>query len=419
MNRFALIVIASAIFAPKSRGVNFGPAARATNEVGLDLYRESASDEKNLCLSPYSISCTLAMALAGADGTTRREIARVLHLDPEAESDSSFWALRKSLARVGPEAARIAQEAKKNGAATGPITIAVANRLFLPAGNEFRSQFLSQVKEQFGVAPKVLDFRRRRSAATREINAWVARQTRDRIRDLIPQPLDAATRLVLVNAVYFRAPWSSAFDAGLTALATFHVGGGNPRGVLMMLQSAAFRYAKHDTFSAVALPYKGSELQFVILLPDRIDGLRALEKKLTAETLLACTTMEKKGVVLYLPKFQVEPPTIELAGKLQALGMKAAFDRPPGSANFDRMAAPRPNDRLAISDVFQKTFISVDERGTEATAAAAMAEIPSEGPDSTTQPKPVEVKVDRPFIYLIQHVPSGACLFLGRVTDPR
>jgi serpin B len=120
---------------------------------------------------------------------------------------------------------------------------------------------------------------------------------------------------------------------------------------------------------------------------------------------------------LYLPKFKFEPPTLNLGSTLQMLGMKTAFDQPPGSANFDRMAPRRPNDYLAISEVFHKTFIAVDEQGTEAAAATAIVAVYAAS--ILNAPKPLEVKIDRPFIYGIQHVPSGTCLFIGRVTDPR
>jgi serpin B len=122
-------------------------------------------------------------------------------------------------------------------------------------------------------------------------------------------------------------------------------------------------------------------------------------------------------VILHLPKFKLEPPTMSLTKELQGLGMKTAFDQPIGSANFDRLAPRRGNDYLFISEVFHKTFIAVDEKGTEAAAATAVAM--DLGTAIEEPSKPVEVKVDRPFVFAIQHGPSGACLFLGRVTDPR
>jgi serpin B len=186
-----------------------------------------------------------------------------------------------------------------------------------------------------------------------------------------------------------------------------------------MRKAAPFGFAKREAFIAVSLPYVGNDLQFLVLLPDDVNGLRALESKLTASMLAECAKLEtREELDLHLPKFKFEPPTIALAENLQALGMKGAFDIPRGSANFDGIAPRKPNDYLYISNVFHKTFIAVDEKGTEAAAATAvvmMRATAMAGP----KPKPIEVRVDRPFVYAIQHVPSGVCLFLGRVTDPR
>jgi serpin B len=417
MNRLARVAISGALLASTSHGANFGPAAKATNEFGIDLYRKIAPDEKNVCLSPYSISCALAMTLDGADGTTRREMAHVLHLDPKVDEDSSFAALQASLGEIGPKTAGLAALSKQNGRSSEPITIAVANRLFAQAGYEFRPQFFAQVRKNFGAEPEILDFVRDASAATKKINEWVAQQTHDRIRDLIPQPLVSDTRLVLTNALYLKAPWASEFSLDTTTREPFHVRGTDAVDVPMMQKKAQFCYLKRKGFSVVALPYSGDELQLVVLLPDEVDGLSGLEKQLTADLLADCTKMSMSEVLLHLPKFKLEPPTIQLSAELQGLGMKIAFDIPAGSANFDRMAPCKPNDYLAISEVFHKTFIAVDEKGTEAAAATAVAMVRTTAMRPLTPP--IEVKVDRPFLYAIQHVPSGACLFLGRMTDPR
>ena len=256
-------------------------------------------------------------------------------------------------------------------------------------------------------------------AARQHINKWVAAQTRDRIRDLIPDGgVDALTRLVLANAIYLKAPWQSEFNDAMTKPKPFRVHGAAAVDVPTMNQSGQLGYAKREGFTAVALPYSGGELQFLVLLPDEGSNLRSLEKELRTKMLAQCATLEPHEVDLWLPKFNFEPPTIALGTTLQALGMKTAFDIPQGSANFDRMAPRKPNDYLAISKVFHKTFIAVDEKGTEAAAATAvvMREVSAAW---VQKPKPIEVKVDRPFLYAIQHVPSGVCLFLGRVTDPR
>jgi serpin B len=418
MHRAVLIALASALVIGQSRGSDFRFAAAATNTFGIDLYQKVAVGEANLCLSPYSISSALAMAYGGSMGETRSQMARVLHLDPKAEINGSFQALQKSLADIGPKTAAIARQSKESGGPSDPITIAVANRLFPQAGYHFRSEFFARMQEFFGAAPEVLDFKQHSVAATKRINDWVAKQTFDRIRDLIPEPLDPATRLVLGNALYLKAPWAEEFATGATTGEPFHIRGREVGQVLMMRKTKALGYAKRDDFSIVALPYSGGDLQFVVLLPDRLEGLSGLEKKLTPDLFALCAKLEKTQVTLHFPKFQIEPPSIRLAEELKALGMTSAFDVPPGSANFEGIAPRMPNDYLAISEVFHKTFISVDEHGTE--AAAATAAIMRETTALLPQPsKPIEIIADHPFVYAIQHVPSGACLFLGRVTDPR
>ncbi len=398
---------------------DFDLAATATNQLAVDLHRQLATGDENLCVSPYSIESALAMTFAGAEGETRTEMARVLHVPNDGAVPTSFSALQRSLEEMSVKTADLVKESKKFGGPSEPITLNIANRLFAQKGYDFRQAFLSLVKQNYGAAFEALDFVADAAAATQHINKWVAAQTRDRIRDLIPTgALNKMTRLVLANALYLKAPWADPFSEKTTHPEPFHVGGGAPVDIPMMRKTTEFGYVKRDGFTAVSLPYVGDDLQFLVLLPDDVNGLDALESKLTAEVLAECAKLEMQDVDLHLPKFKLEPPTTALAEKFQALGMKSAFDQPRGSADFDRMAPRKPNDYLYISQIFHKTFIAVDEKGTEAAAATAVVMMRATaiaGP----KPQPIEVKVDRPFVYAIQHVPSGVCLFLGRVTDPR
>jgi serpin B len=417
-----IFCVCGALLAVTSVGATrFDPAATATNQLGVELHRQLAIGDENLCISPYSIQSALAMAFAGAAGETRAEMARVLHFPNQSDAiDVSFASLQHSLEEMSVETAEIAKESKRFGGPSEPITMTIANRLFAQSGYDFRKPFLAQVKQNFGAAFEPLDFVHDSPGATQHINQWVADQTHDRIRDLIPAgSLNNATRIVLTNAIYLKAPWASEFSESATEPEPFHVRGGPPVNVPMMhKRSEGFGYAKRDGFTAVSLPYSGGELQFLLLFPEEVNGLRTLESKLSAGILAQCAKLETHDVDLSLPKFKFEPPTIALAEKLEALGMKTAFDRPPGSANFDRMAPRRPNDYLYISQVFHKTFIAVDEKGTEAAAATAVAMMAGAALRKPPPP-PIQVKVDRPFVYAIQHVPSGVYLFLGRVTDPR
>jgi serine protease inhibitor len=421
MKRFLILQVLGALIAGMAYGATgFDLAATATNELAVDLHRQLATGNENLCVSPYSIDSALAMTFAGADGQTRREMARVLHFPNDGDAiHASFASLRSSLEEMSQKTAKIAQDSRKNGGPSEPITLAIANRLFAQGGYDFRDAFLALVRKFYGAPFEIMDFRNDADGSRQQINKWVAAQTRDRIRDLIPQDgVTKDTRLVLANAIYLKAPWESEFSDALTKPKPFHIRGGSVVDVSTMNLRKQFGYVKGDGYTAVSLPYSGGELQFLVLLPDEANGLRGLESKLSAEMLARCAKLETHDVDLSLPKFKFEPPTIVLAAALQALGMKSAFDQPPGSANFDKIAPRKPNDYLYISQVFHKTFIAVDEKGTEAAAATATVMMRATAM-AEPKPKPIEVKVDRPFVYAIQHVPTGVCLFLGRVTDPR
>ncbi|HWY41513.1 MAG TPA: serpin family protein [Chthoniobacterales bacterium] len=399
---------------------DFDLAAKATNEFGVDVYHQLARGDDNLCLSPYSIESALTMTFAGADGETRTEMARVLHFPTDGDAiHASLASLQRSLEEMSQKTAKIADESKKRGGPSEPITLAIANRLFAQTGYDFRDAFRELVKKFYGAPFDPMDFKKNPERERQYINKWVAEQTRDRIRDLIPvNGIDATTRVVLANAIYLKAPWESEFSDFFTKPKPFHVRGGKAVDVPTMNNVKKFGYAKKNGFTAVALPYSGNELQFLLLIPDEVKGLAELESQLTADTLMQCAKLDtNRDVDLSLPKFKFEPPTIPLADNLKSLGMKTAFDVPTGSADFDKIAPRRPNDYLLISEVFHKTFIAVDEKGTEAAAATAVATLAGAAMRSPPPP-PIPVRVDRPFVYAIQHVPSGACLFIGRVTDP-
>jgi serine protease inhibitor len=404
-----------------SNAAEFDLAANATNQLGVELQRKLATADENLCISPYSIQSALAMTFAGAAGHTRTEMARALHFPNEGDTiHSSFAALQHALDEMAQKTVQIAERSKKWGGPSEPITLTVANRLFAQSGYDFRDSFRELVRKFYGAPFDTMDFRKDPASARERINRWVAGQTRDRIRDLIPEGgLNEMTRLVLANAIYLKAQWASQFSDASTKPGPFHVRGGAPLDVPMMRkEDHHFGYAKRDGFTAVALPYSGNDLQFLVLLPDKVNGLRDLESKLSADLLRRCATLQQQDVDLHLPKFKLKPPTIALARALQALGMKSAFNQPAGSANFDGIAPRKPDDYLYLSQVFHKTFINVDEKGTEAAAATAATMMMATSA-RRPRPTPIEVKVDRPFVYAIQHVPSGACLFIGRVTDPR
>src|SRR5437868_3164859 len=190
------------------RAADFDLAAIATNQLRVDLPQKLARGEENLCLSPYSIQSALAMTFAGADGDTRVEMARVLHFPNDGDAiHASFAALQRSLDEMSKKTATIAEQSKKGGGPSEPITLAIANRLFAQSGYDFRDPFRELVKKFYGAPFETLEFKQNPERERAHINKWVAEQTRDRIRDLIPaNGIDATTRLVLANAIYLRAP---------------------------------------------------------------------------------------------------------------------------------------------------------------------------------------------------------------------
>jgi len=447
MKRGLLFFILLAPLLAGAAPVDTGAVVNAINGLGLDLYRAQSAGDGNLLFSPYSIQDALAMTYAGAAGDTRAEMQRVLHYPADdTPLHGGFAELARELAQIQQDSAHIvagfkpaapanpttpvdpnepvleAEEGPPGRHPSTPVELHVANRLFVQNGYPLRAPFLALVKDNYGAEPEPLDFIKATEEARSTINDWVEKQTKEKIRDLIPPGgVTATTRLALANAIYLHAGWDEPFDKDWTKPAEFFVHGAESEMVpTMSNEEHDYGYLHRDGFTAVTLRYVGSGIQFLILLPDAHDGLPALEHKLTPELLAECAALPPSFVDLYLPKFKLEPPSMALGSQLQQLGLKTAFDVPARSANFDRMAPRKPDDYLYIGQVFHKAFLSLDEEGTEAAAAtvvvmmsAAMAMM------DENRPQPIEVHVDHPFIFAIQHVPSGECLFLGRVTDPR
>jgi serpin B len=401
MVRKALLCV---LLAASAQAATPDPAAGAINALGLDLLRSEKPGE-NSVLSPYSIQIALGMTSAGAAGLTREQMVKTLHY-PNTDMNLAFQTLSAQI-----EAMTLREDRKDDH----PIVLNVANRLFGQTGSKFQNDFLAILKERYRAPLETVDFVANPDAATAKINKWTARQTHNRIRDLIPKKtLTKLTRLVLVNAIYLKAKWAKAFPESATSPQDFHLTGGESLKVPTMTRQGEMACLKGNGFTAVGVPYAIGDLQFLILLPNAESSLSILEKKLTPDILATCSRAPNQQVKLSIPKFKIEPPSLNLNKALIALGMPTAFDEPPGSADLSGMTGNRD---LYISDVFHKAFLSIDEHGTEAAAATAVV-MNLRGRPATPKLETV-VRVDRPFLFAVQHRPSGACLFLGRVADPR
>ncbi len=256
-----------------------------------------------------------------------------------------------------------------------------------------------------------MNFQQDPEGSRRIINDWVAEQTEDRIKDLIPGGmLPADTRLVLTNAIYFLGDWAHEFDKDDTRDRPFHLAGDQEVAVPTMKQTHRFQHTNIDGGQLLRLPYQGNELEMVILLPDAENGLATLEANLTAAQLNGWLAVTKPALAeVQLPRFRLEGE-FSLNKALYQLGMRQAFSR---SADFSGMTSA---EHLFISDVIHKSFVDVFEKGTEAAAATAIVL------RVTSMPIPVQPEVvfhaDHPFLFLIRHQATGSILFMGRVMDP-
>jgi len=366
----------------------------------FDLYQVLRGEEGNLFYSPYSISVALAMTYAGARGETEEQMADALHFALSQDRlHPAFNGLDLELASRGESA---------KGKDSEGFRLNIVNAIWGQEGYKFLSTFLDVLAENYGAGLRLLDFVKAPEKSRVTINDWVSDQTEGRIEDLIPQGvIDELTRLVLTNAIYFNAAWLNPFQEEQTQDGPFHLLDGGEATVPMMHQTELFRYAEGEGYQAVELPYDGSELSMAILLP-RPGEFEAFDGSLDAERADAILKeLAHKRVALTLPRFEFESD-FGLAETLAAMGMPEAFS---SEADFSGMTG---NLDLFISDVIHKAFVSVDEEGTEAAAATVVVMALKAMPPT----KSVEVTVDRPFLFLIRDIETGAVLFVGRVVNP-
>jgi serpin B len=365
----------------------------------FELYQALKGEEGNLFYSPYSISMALAMTYAGARNETAQQMADTLHFILEQEKlHPAFNWLDGELASRGEGAEGKDEEG---------FRLNIVNAIWGQKDYEFLSEFLDVLAENYGAGMRILDFINETEQSRVAINDWVSNQTEGRIEDLIPQgAIDALTRLVLTNAIYFNAAWENPFDEDITADGPFYLLDGGQVSVPMMKQTEWFGYTEGEGYQAVELPYDGNELSMVILLPEA-GNFQAFEEGLQAQQVCdIISDLHTTGVTLTMPKFEFDSE-FSLEDTLAEMGMPIAFS---GAADFSGMTGNRD---LFISAVIHKAFVSVDEAGTEAAAATAVIMRMSAAPGL-----PVEVTIDHPFIYFIRDIETGAILFVGRVMNP-
>jgi len=385
--------------APDVSEADLALLTEGNSAFAFELYQALKGKEGNLFYSPHSISVALAMTYAGARGETAEQMADTLQflLEQERLHPAFNW-LDAELASRGEGA---------EGKDGEGFRLNIVNAIWGQKDYEFLPDFLDVLAENYGAGLRILDFITETEKSRLTINDWVSDQTEGRIEDLIPQGVITwLTRLVLTNAIYFNAAWEYPFDEDMTADGLFYLLDGGQVIVPMMKQTESFGYTEGEGYQAVELLYDGCELSMVVLLPEA-DKFDAFEEGLQAQKLNDIISgLQPTPVTLTMPRFEFDSE-FSLKDTLAGMGMPIAFSN---GADFSGMTG---NPELFISEVVHKAFVAVDEAGTEAAAATAVIMEYSAVPEP-----PVEVTIDRPFIFLIRDIETGAILFVGRVLNP-
>lgn len=381
-----------------ARGIEAQAAGRVPPTDNLSfpsgLYAQLKDSEGNLFFSPHSISAALAMTYLGARAETAIEMQKVLQIPKDAAAAADALAALQD--RIH---------------AIKAVEVRTANGIWVEQKFSLQDKFTRLIEERLGGRIRSADFVSAADRVRREINAWADKQTHGRIKDLIPPGVvDAMTRMVLVNAIYFKGRWDIPFPKQATSPAPFYTRPDAPVDAPMMRNTAKFGYAEGSDWQALEMDYAGKELSMVVMLPSRRDGLPALERQLDSAYLHEVLAgLSSREVEVQLPRFTLTSE-FNLSGALAAMGLSSAFRA--DAADFSGISGARD---LFISAVIHKAFVEVNEEGTEAAAATAVImRLTAAAP----RPKPV-FRADHPFLFLIREKQTGGILFLGRVAQPQ
>ena len=371
----------------------------ANTKFGFNLFNEirETEQDKNIFISPFSISIALAMTLNGAAGETEQAMVNTLQLQGLNSEliNAGYAGLHQILLKSDPK-----------------VTLTIANSLWARQGIPFKQDFLQRNTQFFGAEISTLNFDD--SNASRIINKWVDTNTNGKIQRIIGDGIDPSTVLFLINAIYFKGTWQTEFDPSLTRDATFHLATGDEKQVPMMSRTDVYPYYRNDEedFQAISLPYGDGRMSMSIFLPSRESDLNVFFQRLNVESWENwISQLQEQKVLLKVPKFKMEYER-GLNDILKALGMDIAFDA--GRADFSRMASlETANVNLYIQDVVHKTFVEVNEEGTEAAAVTSVAV------DATSvAPPPPQFIADRPFFFAIRDNETKTVLFMGVIVEP-
>lgn len=378
--------------------------AKGLNSFTLSLYKQTEKSDNTL-LSPLSVAAALSLVELGAKG----EAANALHKTLGAESAAQH---RKGLQGLVQTISGDGKAVERHGEMIHPHSLRIGNALWAAEGYKLNPSFVRDAQESYKAVARSMDVSKPKETAD-SINAWVLEATADKIKDLIdPGQIDSLTRMILVNAVHFLGRWQEPFSESSTADKPFFVNGKSKSvDVPTMVTSYFFKALDNKEVTVAEMPYWSTSddnaMVMTLIVPKKRDGLEALEAKLSPELLedwFSHLTAQRR-VAIHLPKWKAESSK-ELSASLGALGLDPLF-----GAKAD-LSGISEEEGLQLSAVIHKTYISVDEKGTEAAAATAImmaGSAPSE---------PIDLHADHPFLYLIRDTETGTILFIGRVVDP-
>lgn len=365
----------------------------ANTRFGFKLFSEVLKEKQgeNTFVSPSSVAIALAMTYNGASGSTQQAMARALELQGMSlqEVNQANAVLKEMLENPDPN-----------------VQLAIANSLWAKQGIPFKPDFLQRNQTYYKAEVAELDFTDPR--ATNRINDWVKKNTQGKIEKIVDQ-LKADDVMFLINAIYFKGQWTEKFDKNATAPAPFYLAKGKSKQHPMMVQTGKYRYFENEQFQAVSLPYGNERVSMYIFLPKPTSNLNAFYKTLNTknwETWIS--QFGSRDGSIKIPRFKLEDE-MQLNEALKALGMAEAFEN---RANFANLSS----EPTKIDEVKHKTFVEVNEEGTEAAAVtsvgivATSAQIPQE---------PFNLVADRPFFCAIRDNQTGTVLFMGSIVDPQ
>jgi serpin B len=397
----AALALTAACAAPTTPGSDPSNPATPPNidpsDANFDtgLYRAIATEPGNQFISPYSVSACFALVYPGAGGATATEIANTFGYDTNAQTEAQ---------RTRTRADGIRNE-------TGGSELNIANAAWVEETMQLRPAYARTISETMGGRIESVPFIANQPAALRTINAWAARETRDRIPTILTEE-NPDRRLVLTNAIYFKGKWTHQFQASSTRDGDFFTGANTRVPARLMRQLTNARYFETPTFQAADFDYDDGAFALAVFLPRQRTGLAAFERELTGENLDAWMSnlagAQRPRLDVTLPKVEMRANYL-LNEPLKAMGVRQAFTP---SADLDAMA----NDTtLMISQVIHKTFLAIDEEGTEAAAVTAVDIVTTAAPGGPPPPPPIEFKADHPFFIVLHHKPTRTRLFMGRI----